>query len=371
MRPGVADEVEPRPAEPLPTQIADCLGRRKIGRAGRVVSSTAERSISGYDGGQREPTNGLRGRLKRRRPSEPDPGNAGAGRLERLGPTNGVRRSAPIERDDQTETTEYDAIFVGGGVIGLACAWRAARARRARLRARARAAGRGRDRGRRRACSRRWARRPGARRRCSRSTSSRCGAGRTSPSELRGRLRASRSATARCGALHVALDRDEAEELRRRHELHGASGLDSEWLRGRECRQLEPGLATAVRGGVARPRRGERRSAGAVVAALLAALERGGREPFTRGGGRFGRSGRAPPGGCETADGRSFTRRSVVLAAGCWSGRIDWIPPEARPPVRPVKGEILTLRGTGERAGLRADRGRRAGLHGAPRRTGG
>ena len=35
----------------------------------------------------------------------------------------------------------------------------------------------------------------------------------------------------------------------------------------------------------------------------------------------------------------------MVLAAGCWSGQLEWIPPEERPPVRPVKGEILTLRG--------------------------
>src|SRR3954468_21058530 len=71
---------------------------------------------------QREPTIGLRGRLKRRRPSEPDPGNAGAGRLERLG-----RKQMTDESNNK-----YDAIFVGGGVIGLASAWRAA-ARGARV----------------------------------------------------------------------------------------------------------------------------------------------------------------------------------------------------------------------------------------------
>jgi glycine oxidase len=46
-----------------------------------------------------------------------------------------------------------------------------------------------------------------------------------------------------------------------------------------------------------------------------------------------------------TADGRSFAAATLVLTAGCWSGRLDWIPEGARPPVRPVKGEILTLRG--------------------------
>ena len=32
------------------------------------------------------------------------------------------------------------------------------------------------------------------------------------------------------GALHVALDRDEAGELRRRHELQQELGLEAEWL---------------------------------------------------------------------------------------------------------------------------------------------
>ena len=35
---------------------------------------------------------------------------------------------------------------------------------------------------------------------------------------------------------------------------------------------------------------------------------------------------------------------TVVLAAGCRSGSIDGVPDAARPPVRPVKGQILTLR---------------------------
>ena len=35
----------------------------------------------------------------------------------------------------------------------------------------------------------------------------------------------------------------------------------------------------------------------------------------------------------------------TVLAAGAWSGSLSWLPSEALPPVRPVKGQILTLRG--------------------------
>ena len=145
------------------------------------------------------------------------------------------------------------------------------------------------------------------------------------------------------GALHVALDRDEAEELRRQYELHRELGLESEWLAGSACRTLEPGLTTAVRGGahvpgeaVADPRR--------VGRALLSALEASG-VPVESGAEVVGGSRGAGSWHLETRDGREFEAADVVLTTGCWSGSVDWLPSEARPPVRPVKGEILTLRG--------------------------
>jgi len=145
------------------------------------------------------------------------------------------------------------------------------------------------------------------------------------------------------GALHVALDRDEAEALRRRYELHRQLGLESEWLTGGACRKLEPGLATAVRGGANVPGEASvdpRR----VVAALLAALDREG--VAVHGDARVVSSERREGSWrLDTADGRSFSGAAVVLAAGCWSGQLDWVPAESRPPVRPVKGEILTLSG--------------------------
>jgi glycine oxidase len=35
---------------------------------------------------------------------------------------------------------------------------------------------------------------------------------------------------------------------------------------------------------------------------------------------------------------------AVLLAAGAWSRTIDGVPPSARPPVRPLKGQMLALR---------------------------
>src|SRR5882757_7560469 len=197
---------------------------------------------------------GLRGRLKCRRPSEPDPGNAGEG------------KAMSRHSDNQ-----LDAIFVGGGVIGLASAWRAA-LRGAHVCVLERE-------------------RPGA-------GATGVAAGMLAPAgeaswgeetllslnleslrrwpafarELEGGSD-TEIGFAPHGALHVAFDRDEAEGLERRYELHRKLGLDSQWLAGRKCRELEPGLATAVRGGAHVPGEASvdpRR----VVAALLAALER-------------------------------------------------------------------------------------------------
>ena len=147
------------------------------------------------------------------------------------------------------------------------------------------------------------------------------------------------------GALHVALDRDEAEELRRRYELHERLGLESTWLSGSECRRLEPGLATAARGGAHVPGEASvdpRR----VVAALLAALDSRKVEVHS-GADVVAAERRSGSWRVQAANGDEFEAPSLVLAAGCWSGQAKWVPGGV-PPVRPVKGEILTLGGTTE-----------------------
>src|SRR5436309_1290739 len=79
------------------------------------------------------------------------------------------------------------------------------------------------------------------------------------------------------GTLAVALDRDDAELLRQLHGFQIGLGLEAEWLRGRECRDLEPGLAPGVVGGIksaldhqVRPR--------SLVNALVRALDQAGVE---------------------------------------------------------------------------------------------
>jgi len=151
------------------------------------------------------------------------------------------------------------------------------------------------------------------------------------------------------GALHVALDRDEASELRRVHDLQRSLGLGAEWLPPRRCRELEPGLTPSLNGGVHAPEEAAidpRR----MTVALLAALAGEGVEV------RGGTDVAAPVldgdrlEGVRTAAGDELLADHIVLATGAWAGAESWLPEAARPPVRPVKGEILELRSTGGEA---------------------
>ncbi|MFF3510615.1 glycine oxidase ThiO [Streptomyces sp. NPDC004393] len=145
----------------------------------------------------------------------------------------------------------------------------------------------------------------------------------------------------RCGTLAVALDADDRADLRDLHALQQRSGLASEWLSGRDCRRLEPMLAPGVRGGLKvdgdhqiDPRR--------LVAALVTACERAG-VGFHRGWAERLTVLRGRVAGLRTADGTDLAAEQVVLAAGSLSGQLAGVPDEVLPPVRPVKGQVLRL----------------------------
>ncbi|MFF7646450.1 glycine oxidase ThiO [Streptomyces canus] len=145
----------------------------------------------------------------------------------------------------------------------------------------------------------------------------------------------------RCGTLAVALDADDRAHLRELHTLQRQSGLESEWLSGRECRRLEPMLAPGVRGGLRvdgdhqiDPRR--------LTRALLTACERAG-VVFHRTWAQRLRVVRDRAAGVATTDGEELGADQVVLAAGSLSGRLEGVPQALLPPVRPVKGQVLRL----------------------------
>ncbi|HVY77885.1 MAG TPA: glycine oxidase ThiO [Solirubrobacterales bacterium] len=148
---------------------------------------------------------------------------------------------------------------------------------------------------------------------------------------------------ARHGALHVALDRDEAAELRRVHDLQRSLGLGAEWLPPRRCRELEPGLTPSFNGGVHAPEEATidpRR----MVGALRAALDGAGVAVRTNAAVTAALLDGNRIEGVRTEAGEELRAAHTVLATGAWAGAESWLPEEARPPVRPVKGQILELR---------------------------
>ena len=145
----------------------------------------------------------------------------------------------------------------------------------------------------------------------------------------------------RCGTLAVAMDADDRAHLRELHALQHRSGLESEWLSGRECRRLEPMLAPGVRGGLRvdgdhqiDPRR--------LAKALVTACERAGVEFHRTWAQRLTVAGDRAA-GVATTGGERLAAGQVVLAAGSHSGELAGVPDDVLPPVRPVKGQVLRL----------------------------
>ncbi|MFZ0042477.1 MAG: glycine oxidase ThiO [Solirubrobacteraceae bacterium] len=144
------------------------------------------------------------------------------------------------------------------------------------------------------------------------------------------------------GTLLVARDNDEAEALERELELRREHGLRVERLRPSEARRLEPGLAPALRLALEVPD-DHAIDPRALTGVLAMAVQQAGGElredcavrAVEHSGGRVQ--------GVELGDGSSLEADRVVVAAGVWSDQISGLPEEARIPLRPVKGQIMRL----------------------------
>jgi glycine oxidase len=146
----------------------------------------------------------------------------------------------------------------------------------------------------------------------------------------------------RTGTLSVAYDADDAAAIRRLAEYQRRIGLEVEELTGRETRKREPLLAAGVAAGVWVP--GDhsvdnRRT----VTALLRAVELSGARLIRRSVSRILVEGTKAV-GVELDNGDTIHAEQLVAAAGPWTAQLNGIPDELRPPVRPLKGEILRLR---------------------------
>ncbi len=144
------------------------------------------------------------------------------------------------------------------------------------------------------------------------------------------------------GTLMVALNRDDTAQLRYTYDFQLQHGIALEWLTGGQARQREPHLHPHLAAAVycAKDHQVENRK---LVRALRAA--------FLAAGGKLHEHGRVTAidlqagraAGVVLGD-KCIAADVVLLAAGAWSSEIAGLPPAAKPPVRPIKGQMLALR---------------------------
>jgi glycine oxidase len=144
------------------------------------------------------------------------------------------------------------------------------------------------------------------------------------------------------GALAVASTADEAADLKDLFDYQQARNLPVRWLSGEAVRELEPGLSSYVTAGVqcGMDHQVDPRLLGA---ALKAAFVKAGGVLLENTPVTDLRLGDGVLRGV-TAGGRDFTPARLVIAAGAWSGLLPGLPERVRPPVRPVKGQLVAVR---------------------------
>jgi glycine oxidase ThiO len=146
------------------------------------------------------------------------------------------------------------------------------------------------------------------------------------------------------GTLQVAYDRDDLAVLEEMRLLQDSFGVRARQLTARECREEEPMLSPSVRGGLLAADDGSVDPRLLASALLQAATSAGARHLRARAAEILVTADRAM--GARMADGTQIAAGTVVLAAGWQSARFPGLPAGYAPPVRPVKGQIMRLRTT-------------------------
>src|SRR5665213_2403641 len=147
------------------------------------------------------------------------------------------------------------------------------------------------------------------------------------------------------GTLVLARDEDEARELERQIAFRESLGLRTSRLLPSEAREREPALAPTVRLALEAPEDHSVDPRLVLVALRRACAAAGVRlREHSPVSGVVLEDASTRLTGVVLEDGESVPARHVVIAAGAWSGGLEGLPADARVPVRPVKGQILRLR---------------------------
>jgi glycine oxidase len=141
------------------------------------------------------------------------------------------------------------------------------------------------------------------------------------------------------GSVQVALDAAEAEQLRQQVGAQCALGLRAEWLDLAALRRRHPGVGPAALGALLAPDDGRVNNV-TLTAALLADAIRCGAEIVDHEAvsALLVKGGRAT--GVETAR-RRYAAGATIVAAGAWSPALPGVP---RPlPIEPIRGQIAVV----------------------------
>lgn len=139
----------------------------------------------------------------------------------------------------------------------------------------------------------------------------------------------------------VGLESDDTHQLKHLYQAQQQLGLDVNWLSGGEVREIESALSPRVSAAIQCESDYQVDNRLMVTALKSAYLRNGGvlheNNPIEKI-----HVEDCQVQGIETREG--FLRGDIViLSAGCWSSQIDGIPDSIRPPVRPVKGQMMAL----------------------------
>ena len=147
------------------------------------------------------------------------------------------------------------------------------------------------------------------------------------------------------GSLVVALNRDEREWLQRLARFQGKCGVELEFLTPSEARQREPALSPNVTAAVY-SRHDHQVENRALAPALAVAMVRAGGKIIEQSAARL----LCDDGRCvgvelrhQNGTHQEIKAERVILAAGAWSHDLPGLPLTARPPVRPIKGQMVAL----------------------------
>lgn len=146
----------------------------------------------------------------------------------------------------------------------------------------------------------------------------------------------------KCGSLMPGFDRDDSERLRRLYDFREKVGLPVEWITGSQARELEPLLSPKCTNAIWVPEDGQIDNR-KLMDALL--------DAFHKHGGKLHEIANVHEIKIENnrivsiiVNDKEVKTSTLIVAAGAWSKQIEGLPENVLPPVRPVKGQILSLR---------------------------